>query len=158
ALDAWCSGRRPRFSGGLMKLVDFLLSAHISALAVAMLLYYNDRLWVVAFATAVAIGSKTIFRVPIGAETRHIFNPSNLGISVTLLLFPWVGLMMPWQFTAAFDAVGDWLLPLIIIGLGCFINGVYNKRLPLIAGFVAGFVFQLVVRWLVFQTPFLALV
>ena len=30
-----------------------------------------------------------------GGGTRHFFNPSNLGISVTLLLFPWVGLMMP---------------------------------------------------------------
>src|SRR5438067_2636110 len=41
SVDAWCSGRRPRFAGGLLRLVDFLLSAHISALAVAMLLYYN---------------------------------------------------------------------------------------------------------------------
>jgi hypothetical protein len=157
ALDAWCSGRRPRFTGGPLQFVDFLLSAHISALAVSMLLYYNDRLWVVAFATAVAIGSKTIFRAPVDGGSRHFFNPSNLGISVTLLVFPWVGLMMPWQFTAAFDTLGDWLLPAIVIGLGCFINGVYNKRLPLIAGFLAGFVLQLAVRMLAFQTPFLAL-
>ena len=156
-LDAWCNGRQPRFAGGILKLVDFLLSAHITALAVAMLLYYSDRLWVIAFATAVAIGSKTIFRAPVGQGSRHFFNPSNLGISVTLLLFPWVGLMMPWQFTAAFGAFGDWALPVIIICLGCFINGVYNKRLPLIAGFVAGFILQMVVRILAFQTPFLAL-
>jgi hypothetical protein len=157
SLDAWCSGRRPRFAGGVHKLVDFLLAPHISALAVAMLLYYNDRLWVVAFATAVAIGSKTIFRAPVGAGSRHFFNPSNLGISVTLLLFPWVGLMMPWQFTAAIGTFGDWVLPAIILCLGCFINGVYNKRFPLIAGFVAGFVVQLLVRMIVFETPFLAL-
>jgi hypothetical protein len=156
-LDAWCSGRRPRFAGGWRKLVDFLLSAHISALAVAMLLYYNERLWVVAFATAVAIGSKTIFRVPVGAGSRHFFNPSNLGISVTLLLFPWVGLAFPWQFTAALGSVGDWVLPALIVCVGLFLNGRYNKRLPLIAGFLAGFVLQLLVRMLVFQTAFLAL-
>jgi hypothetical protein len=156
ALDAWGAGRRPRFAGGPLKVVDFLLSAHISALAVAMLLYYNDRLWVVAFATAVAVGSKTIFRAPVGEGTRHFFNPSNLGISVTLLLFPWVGLLMPWQFTAALGPVGDWALPALLVFLGCFLNGVYNKRLPLIAGFAAGFVLQLGLRALVFQTPLLA--
>lgn len=156
-IDAWCNRRRPRFVGGLLKLVDFLLPAHISSLAVAMLLYYNDRLWVVAFAAAVAIGSKWIFRAPVEGRSRHFFNPSNLGISVTLLLFPWVGLLMPWQFTAAFGPVGDWVLPAIIVCLGSFINGVYNQRLPLIAGFVVGFVVQLVVRMLVFGSSFLAL-
>ena len=56
-----------------------------SALAIAMLLYYNERLWDVAFATSVAIASKYVFRVPYGAGTRHVFNPSNFGITVTLL-------------------------------------------------------------------------
>src|SRR5262249_44120040 len=107
-VDAWCGGRRPRFAGGLLKLVDFLLAPHITGLATAMLLYSNDRLWVVAFATAVGIGSKTIFRVPFGAGSRHFFNPSNFGISVALLVFPWVGLFLPWQFTAALGSVGDW--------------------------------------------------
>jgi hypothetical protein len=158
SLDAWCRGRRPRYAGGWRRLVDFLLSAHISALAVAMLLYYNERLWVVAFATAVAIGSKTIFRAPVGTGSRHFFNPSNLGISVTLLLFPWVGLMFPWQFTAALGGVGDWFLPAIIVCLGSFINGRYNKRLPLIAGFAAGFVLQLLVRMLLFRTALLPMV
>src|SRR5438093_12908980 len=46
-IDARCGGRRPRFAGGFLKLVDFLLSAHITALAVVMVLYYNDRLWLV---------------------------------------------------------------------------------------------------------------
>ena len=87
-VDARCNHRRPRFAGGLVPLVDFLLSAHITALAIAMLLYFNDRLWVVAFATAVAIASKTLFRAPFGSGTRHVFNPSNFGITVTLLLFP----------------------------------------------------------------------
>jgi hypothetical protein len=158
SLDAWCSGRRVRFAGGLLELVDFLLAPHITGLATAMLLYYNDRLWVVAFATGVAIASKTIFRAPVGAGSRHVFNPSNFGISVTLLVFPWVGLVFPWQFTAALGRVGDWVVPAVIIGLGGFINGRYNKRLPLIAGFLAGFLLQLLVRMLVFQMPFLAMV
>lgn len=156
-VDSRCAGRRPRFAGGPLALVNFLLSAHISALAVAMLLYYNDRLWVVAFATAVAIGSKTIFRVPVGKGSGHYFNPSNVAISVTLLLFPWVGMAFPWQFTAALGSFGAWLLPAFVICLGSFINARYNKRFPLIAGFAAGFILQMGVRMLVFQTPFLAM-
>ena len=67
ALDAWCASRRPRVAGGSTNFVDFLLPVHISSPAVAMLLYYNDQPWVVAFAAAVAIGSKTIFRRRSGA-------------------------------------------------------------------------------------------
>ena len=60
-VGAWSAGRSPSSPVGLEKLVDFFLPAHITALAVGMLLYANERLWVVAFATAVAIGSKAIF-------------------------------------------------------------------------------------------------
>jgi enediyne biosynthesis protein E5 len=82
--SAWSERRRPRFAGGLVSLVNFLLSAHITGLAIAMLLYFHDRLWVTAFASALAISSKTLFRAPIGSTNRHFFNPSNFGISVTL--------------------------------------------------------------------------
>ena len=46
------SGHRPAYSGSLRVKIDFLLSAHISALAVAMLLYSNQRLWPTAFAAS----------------------------------------------------------------------------------------------------------
>ena len=154
-LDARCNGRRPRFAGGLLPLVDFLLSAHITALAVVMLLYFNDRLWVVAFAVAAAVGSKTIFRAPVGGRSRHFFNPSNFGISVTLLLFPWVGLAMPWQFTEGLAGVGAWILPAIILCVGAFLNGWYTRRLPVIAAFLVGFVLQALLRSLVFQASLL---
>ena len=75
--------------------VDFLLPAHITGLAVAMLLYANENCAVIAFAAAVAIGSKAVFRAPLERRTRHFFNPSNLGITTTLLLFPWVGSRPP---------------------------------------------------------------
>src|SRR5262245_25591784 len=45
--------RPPRFAGGVGRFVDFLLPAHITGLAVAMLLYANDRLAPIAFAAAV---------------------------------------------------------------------------------------------------------
>src|SRR4051812_33021000 len=54
-------GRRPRFLGGPSALVNFLLPAHITGLAVAMLLYANDRMMPLVFAAAAAIASKHVF-------------------------------------------------------------------------------------------------
>src|SRR3954470_18987350 len=67
ALEAWAQHRRPGFTNGVGALVNSLLSAHITGLACAMLLYANDRIWVVCFASAVAIASKTLFRMPVGS-------------------------------------------------------------------------------------------
>jgi hypothetical protein len=66
ALEGWVRHRRPGFTRGFEALVNSLLGAHISGLACAMLLYANDRIWVVCFASAVAIASKTLFRMPVG--------------------------------------------------------------------------------------------
>jgi len=156
-VQCWSSGRKPAFSGGLRALIDFLLSAHISALAVAMLLYANDRLWVVAFATAVAIGSKVLFRQPSrSGPGRHFYNPSNFGITVTLLLFSWVGIAPPYQFTENLDRIGDWLLPAFIICSGTFLNYRFTKRLPLIGAWLIGFVLQAAIRSVWFDVPFVA--
>ena len=156
-IDARCQRRPPRFVGGLLPLVDFLLSAHITALAVTMLLYFSDRLWVVAFATSAAIASKTIFRAPIGGATRHVFNPSNFGITVTLLLFPVsVGVAPPWQFTEELTGVLDWGLLGFIFAVGTFIHVRYTNRLPLIVAWTGGFVLQAAMRSLCFHTSVLA--
>jgi hypothetical protein len=155
-INAWSRHREPQFAGGLVKFIDFLLPAHISALAVAMLLYANDRLWPVAFATAAAIGSKVIFRAPVGKGTRHFYNPSNFGISLTLLLFSWVGIAPPYHFTENLDKYGDWLLPAVIIISGSFLNARFTHRLPLIAAWLSGFFAQAVIRSLVFGTPIVA--
>ena len=153
---AWGAQRRPYYAGGLTKFVDFLLPAHITALAVAMLLYANDRLLVVAFATAVAIGSKVLFRAPVGKGSRHFYNPSNFGITVTLLLFSWVGIAPPYHFTENLDHVGDWLLPAVIVCTGTFLNARFTQKLPLIGAWLGGFVAQAAVRSYVFDTPWVA--
>ncbi|HEU4766809.1 MAG TPA: hypothetical protein VFS77_05520 [Pyrinomonadaceae bacterium] len=156
-IQCWSNGRKPAFHGGVRPLIDFLLSAHISALAVAMLLYANDRLWVVAFATAVAIGSKVLFRQPARSGAgRHFYNPSNFGITVTLLLFSWVGIAPPYQFTENLDGIGDWLLPTVIICSGTFLNYRFTKRLPLIGAWLIGFVLQASIRSLFFDAPLVA--
>jgi enediyne biosynthesis protein E5 len=154
--DAWAKKRRPAFMGGVGNVIDFLLSAHISGLAVAMLLYANERLWVVAFAAAMAIGSKAIFRVRCGEGSRHFLNPSNFGITVTLLLFPWVGIAPPYHFTENLGAAGDWLLPAIIILSGSFLNARFTQKLPLILSWLVCFALQAFIRSSLHGTPSVA--
>jgi hypothetical protein len=155
-LHAWRDRRPVAFRGGVGKLVDFLLSAHIAAFAVSMLLYPNDRLLPIAFAAAVAIGSKTIVRVSIGQHSRHILNPSNFGITITLLCFPWVSITPPYQFTESASGWADWILPAIIILSGSFLNTRFTKRIPLIVTWLSAFVVQAFVRSVVFGLPFAA--
>jgi hypothetical protein len=154
-LGCWSAGRKPAFTGGLRNFIDFLLPAHISGLAVGMLIYANDRLWVVAFGTAVAISSKLLLRTPINGKSRHFLNPSNFGITVTLLLFTWVSISPPYHFTENLDRIGDWLLPSIIVLTGSFLNARFTRRIPLILAWVGGFVAQAIVRSLIFDTPLL---
>src|ERR1700761_562464 len=145
-IDARVNGRKPGYAGGFVPLVNFLLSAHITGLAVGMLLYANDRLWVIAFASATAIASKSIFRVAAGRGSRHLFNPSNLGITVTLLLFPWVGIAPPYHFTENLPPAGRWILPAIIVFSGTFLNWRFTHKIPLIASWVSCFFLQAVLR------------
>ena len=154
-IDARCNRRALRFmGGGVRRFVDFLLSAHITGLACAMLLYANERLGPVIFAAVVSICSKCLLRVPAERGTRHFFNPSNFGITVTLLVFAWVSVAPPYQFTENMTGFGDWVLPAVIICTGTFLNARFTKRLPLIAAWLGGFVAQAAFRSLVFDTPF----
>jgi hypothetical protein len=155
-MDAWINRQTPRFWGSMVTCIDFLLPAHITGLAVAMLLYANERLFPIAFATAVAIASKAIFRVPVGKGTKHFFNPSNFGITITLLLFPWVGIAPPYQFTENLSGAGDWLLPALIVCTGTFLNARFTGKLPLIAAWLGGFILQAALRSYVFETPLIA--
>ena len=155
-VGAWAERRPVLFRGGWCALVDFLLPAHITALAVSMLLYANDRLWPIAFAAALAVASKTLIRVRVGRGVRHCLNPSNTGIAFTLLLFPWVGIAPPYQFTENLSGVGDWLLPVVIVLSGTFLNTRFTGRFPLILGWFGGFLFQAVSRSQIQGTPLVA--
>ncbi|MFL5540562.1 MAG: enediyne biosynthesis protein UnbU [Longimicrobiaceae bacterium] len=155
-VDAAAARRPPRWRGGRRATVDFFLSAHISGLAVAMLLYANQRLGVFAFAAAAAIASKALFRLPAWQGGRHFFNPSNLGITATLLLFPWVGISPPYHFTEGLGAVGDWALPAVVVCTGTFLNARFTRRLPLIAAWLTGFAAQAAVRHFALGAPLAA--
>jgi hypothetical protein len=154
--EARATGRAPRFLGNWRQTVDFLLPAHITGLAVAMLLYSGDRLLPIMFASAVAIASKTTFRVAVQGRLRHFLNPSNFGITVTLLLFPWVGIAPPYHFTENLGGAGYWILPAIIVCSGSLINHRFTGRLPLVLGWWGGFILQALLRSILLGTPLLS--
>jgi hypothetical protein len=140
--------RRPRFlCGGIVPFIDFFLPAHITGLACSMLLYSNENLGPIAFAAAFGIASKHVLCVQIGPSMRHFYNPSNFGITITLLLFPWVGIAPPYHFTENLTGYGDWVVPGIIICTGTFLNTRFTKRLPLILAWLSGFLLQAFLRY-----------
>jgi hypothetical protein len=147
-LKARSLGLRPRFLGRPGQLVSFLLPAHITGLACAMLLYGNQSVWPTVFAVTVAIGSKYVLRVRVGGGVRHVLNPSNLGIVTTLLLFHWVSIAPPYQFTEYVPGPLDVIIPLLVLAAGTMLNAKLTRRGPLILGWLAGFVLQAVLRWL----------
>ena len=155
-IDARLHHRAACFLGGAANFINFLLSAHITGLAVAMLLYPNERLGPIIFATTVAIGSKALFRARVGNSMRHFLNPSNFGITAALLAFPWVGIAPPYHFTENLGGIGDWLLPAFIVISGTFINYRFTRKLPLIAGWLGGFGLQAWLRSLLFGNSLIA--
>ncbi|MFJ3600768.1 MULTISPECIES: RnfABCDGE type electron transport complex subunit D [unclassified Streptomyces] len=153
AVSARGEKRTPRYAGGGFKgMVEFLFPAHITGLAVNMLTYVNDRVWVMVFGVIVAVGTKWVLRAPLRGRMRHYMNPSNFGIAVILVLFPWASIAPPYHFTEYLYGPADWVLPAIILVLGTMLNAKLTGRMWLIMAWLVGFVVQAVVRGLVMGT------
>ena len=152
---SWFERRTPRFlTGTPRERMAFFLPAHITSLAVNLLLYANSRLWPVLFGVVVGVAGKAILQAPINGRMRHFMNPSNLGITSTLLLFNWVSIAPPYMFT---EHVGDFFrlgIPMLIITAGTVINATLTRRIPLIVGFLGAFVIQALVRWWLWDVAF----
>lgn len=142
-----------RYLGGVNAVASTFIPALIPGFAVGMLLYPNESLLPLAFAAALSIVSKVLVRVPFGNGTQHIFNPSNFGITITLLLFPAVGLAPPYHFTENLTGMAHWLLPFAILLTGLVVHGFATGRLPLCAAWLLGFVGQAIVRSHLFDIP-----
>lgn len=147
-ISSWAHQRRPRFlGGGLRGVYEFLLPAHITALAVNMLLYANNQFWPVAFGVVVAVAQKHVLQAPIGGRMRHYMNPSNLGIAVTLLVFSsWVSISPPYMFTEWANTYFRLMIPMVVLTAGTVINATLTKRIPLIVGWLGAFAIQAFVR------------
>jgi enediyne biosynthesis protein E5 len=150
-VDARANDTVPGFSGGgFRKVVDFLLSSHMTAITLAFLLYVNQRLWVMALAVALAIGSKYVLRVRQNGRLQHFMNPSNFALAVVLVSYQWTGIL-PWGFTVGIHGMADWIVPLIIVGLGVRLNLLFTGRLPTILAWLGTFIALALCRALLLQ-------
>jgi hypothetical protein len=146
-IAAWANKRRPGFTGnGAWGLYTFLLPTHITALAANMLLYANDLFWPIAFAVVVSVGQKAVLQAPIKGRLRHFMNPSNFGITVTLLAFSWVNIAPPYHFTENVPDVIRIVIPVVILTAGTILNAMLTKKVALIVGWVGSFVIQALIR------------
>ncbi|WP_329137676.1 enediyne biosynthesis protein [Streptomyces sp. NBC_01476] len=147
-ISAWAQERKPRFLGnGARGVYEFLLPSHITALAVNMLLYANSRLLPILLGVFIGVAGKHVLQAPVNGRMRHFMNPSNFGITVSLVMFgSWISIAPPYEFTEnanTFFRVG---IPLVIATAGTVINAMLTKRVPLIVGWLGGFVIQAVLR------------
>lgn len=154
-VDATAVNRKLRFTGSFGNFLNFLPACLIPGFACGMLLYANERLWPVIFAVVLSIGSKLIFRAPVGnGHSQHMFNPSNAGVGATLLLFPEVGFAPPYHFTENITGLWDWGLPLIVLITGIIVHGLFTGRLPLVAAWICAFILQGLIRARLAGNPF----
>jgi enediyne biosynthesis protein E5 len=150
-IHSWSHQHRPRFLGnGPRGAYEFLLPAHITALAVNMLLYANNQFWPVLFGVVLAVSQKHFLQAPIAGRMRHFMNPSNFGIAMTLLLFgSWVSISPPYMFTEWASSYFRIFIPIVILTSGTVINSMLTRRVPLIVGWMGTFFIQGFVRhWL----------
>jgi enediyne biosynthesis protein E5 len=150
-LSAWAERRQPAFLGrGPRGTMEFLLPAHITGLACNMLLYANNQWWPVMFAVVIAVSQKHVLRAPIAGRMRHFMNPSNFGISVTLLVLgSWVSISPPYQFTEWASTYFKLMIPMTILTAGTVLNAMLTKKTALAVGWMGGFAIQAFVRhWL----------
>lgn len=139
-VDARANHRTPEFAGGgFGKVVNFLLAPHMTSITLSFLIYANQRLWIMALACAIAIGSKYVLRVPQNGRMRHFMNPSNFAIAVILYCFQWTG-MLPWGYTVNLHGGWDWIVPGIIVMLGVRLNIMFTGRVPTILAWLSSFV------------------
>lgn len=152
-ISAWARKRPPRFTGrGGRGLYEFLLPSHITALACNMLLYANDMFLPIAFAVIIGVTGKHVLQAPVYGRMRHYMNPSNFGITMTLVLFgSWISIAPPYEFTENVNTFWRMAIPLIIVTAGTVINATLTRRVALIVGWLGGFVIQGVLRWAIWD-------
>jgi hypothetical protein len=152
-VDARANGVTPGYAGGgKLKVVDFLLSAHMTSITLSFLMYYNRRLWIMAFTVALAIGSKYVLRVRQNGRLQHFMNPSNFAIAVVLIAYQWTG-VLPWGFTIDIHGAWDIVVPLVIVVLGFRLNLLFTGRLPTVASWLVSFIALGVFRAWLFNGP-----
>lgn len=121
-----------------------LASAYISGISVGILIR-SPFLWPFALCALLSIMSKYVLRW----EGRHLWNPSNFGVSAMLFLYPAAVASLSIQW-------GNTLWPMMVVwSLGALII-MRLKRFHICITYVVSFAFLAAVRSLITGSPFLA--
>lgn len=121
-----------------------LASAYISGISVGILVR-SPAFWPYAVAAALAITSKYVLRY----KGRHLFNPSNFGISVVLFLLPTTVAMLSIQWgNNLYSLITIWILGSIIV------SRVHRYNITLT--YVASFLVLAVIRAHLIHEPVLS--
>jgi Na+-translocating ferredoxin:NAD+ oxidoreductase RnfD subunit len=121
-----------------------LASAYVSGISVGILVR-SPAVWPYALCSTLSITSKYVLRV----KGRHLWNPSNFGICVLLLLAPDVVASLSIQW-------GNYLLPMVIVWILGSVIIWQVKRFHICATYVVSFLFLAYVRSWITGHPFLA--
>ncbi len=118
-------------------------SAYITGISVSILIR-STFLWPFVLAAVISIMSKYVLRF----RGRHIWNPSNLGISWMLFFAPFsvAGLSIQW---------GNNMIPMLVIWTLGIVIVSRAKRLRITLTYVASFLFFSYLRSLILDAPFL---
>jgi enediyne biosynthesis protein E5 len=103
-------------------------SAYITGISVGILVR-SPAYWPYALCSLISIGSKYVLRV----KDRHIWNPSNFGISVLVFLLPETVATLSIQW-------GNYMLPLVVIWILGSLIVWRAKRFHITATYVVSFV------------------
>jgi hypothetical protein len=104
------------------------------------------------FGVVVAVGAKWVLQAPVYGRMRHYMNPSNFGITIILLVFPWASIAPPYHFSEKVDTWVGWLIVGIILFSGTMLNAMLTGRMFLVAGWLIFFVVQAVLRGVIWGT------
>jgi hypothetical protein len=118
-----------------------LASAYISGISVGILVR-SPAVWPYLVCAVVSIMSKYVLRI----NNRHIWNPSNFGISVLLFLAPETVATLSIQW-------GNYLLPMIVIWILGSVIIARLKRFHITGTYVACFIAFALVRSLITGSP-----
>jgi enediyne biosynthesis protein E5 len=121
-----------------------LASAYITGISVGILLR-SPAFWPYAVAAALAITSKYVLRY----KGRHLFNPSNLGISTVLFLLPTTVAMLSIQW-------GNNMSSVIIIWIVGAIVMLRARRFNITVTYVVSFLVLAVIRAHIIHEPVLS--
>ena len=124
--------------------VPHLASAYITGISVGILIR-SGAYWPYALCSAISIVSKYALRL----DNRHLWNPSNFGVSMVLLLAPWAAASLGQQW-------GNNLAPVLVIWCLGFIIVYRVGRLHVSVTYVLSFLLFSVVRHWVTGQPWLA--